>query len=105
MGPKPVKNDLSKVAPDPWGGSTDLSRPFLARFDLFYGYTAYQIPETGHRYTGQKATGGGGGGSDKGTGVRLGYGARPWTRLGARGHPRETRTKANVSHMDHNGHT
>ena len=37
----------------PFGRVKDLSGPFWARFDQFYGYTGYRIPDTGHRYTGK----------------------------------------------------
>ena len=56
MGPKPVRNDFfQKWVQTLWEGQTDLSGPFWARFDQFYGYTGYRIPNTGPRYTGQRA--------------------------------------------------
>ena len=40
MGPKPVKNDFfQKWLQTLWEGQTDLSGPFGAGFDQFYGYT------------------------------------------------------------------
>ena len=54
VGPKPVRNDLFLK----WEGQTDLSGPVWARFDQFYGYTGYRVPDTGHRYTGQRVGGG-----------------------------------------------
>ena len=59
-GPNLVKNDFfQKWLQTLWEGQTDLSGPFWARFDQFYGYTGYWIPDTGHQYTGQRAGGGG----------------------------------------------
>ena len=46
MGQKPVKHDFcQKWAQTLWEGEMDLSRPFWARFDQFYGYTGYQVPD------------------------------------------------------------
>ena len=42
LGPKLVKNDFFQKWPQTlWEAQTDLSGPFGARFDQFYGYTGY----------------------------------------------------------------
>ena len=56
LGPKPVKTDFFPKWPGTlWKGQTDVSGPFWAHLDQFYGYTGYRILDTGHRYTGQRA--------------------------------------------------
>ena len=55
---KPVKcNFFQKWPQTLWGGQTDLSGPLWTRVDQFYGYAGYRIPDTGYRYTGQRAGG------------------------------------------------